>query len=246
MRTFVVGDIHGWAEPLQELLVQIRPRAAAGDTLVFIGDYIDRGPDSRRVVDLVLEERTIWPGPVVTLKGNHEANMLEAIHTGSARVFAEWIMRCRAKATVCSYTRLISVASFAASLPTEHRDFFENLTLWYEDEHAIYVHAGLRPRVAPADNTEEDMLWIRDDFLRSNYAWPKPVVFGHTPQRELKRIASVPPTDPDALPVKLEQIVWRPLNLPETIGIDTGRAYGGPLTAVILLDREFVSVSPSL
>lgn len=242
MRTFAVGDIHGWAATLGALLERLRPMAAPGDTLLFIGDYIDRGPESRQVVDLVLEERARWLGPVVTLKGNHEANLLEALNTGSVRTFAEWIFYGQSKATIGNYTHTISLASFQENLPAEHREFFNGLQLWHEDEHAIYVHAGLTPGLSPAECTEHTLLWIREEFINSRYAWPKPVVFGHTPQNEVKLIAAS--KKDDGFRVPLRQTVWRPLDRPEKIGIDTGRAYGGPLTAVIMPEREFISVGP--
>lgn len=241
MRTFVVGDVHGWAGSLERLLAALRPRAAEGDPLVFLGDYVDRGPESRQVVDLVLAERQRWAGPVVALKGNHEAMMLEALASGRVAELQRWYENARGDTTMASYGAR-SLGELEASLPPEHREFFETLQLWHEDEHGIYVHAGLRPGQEPAECDEEDLLWIREPFIESDYAWPKPVVFGHTPQYETRVAARPPGRGPFSRTLPVNEIVWRPLNRPEKIGLDTGRGWGGPLTAVILPEREFIAV----
>jgi calcineurin-like phosphoesterase family protein len=231
MRTFVVGDIHGCADPLRRLLERLRPRAGRGDSLVFLGDYISRGPFTREVVDLVLAERVRWPGPVVTLKGNHEAMMLGVLASRSVVAFFNWLDIMAGETTVLSYTDEVTLASFEASLPPAHRQFFELLKLWEEDANGIYVHAGIPPGRWPEECSSKDLLWIGKEFIESSYAWPKPVVFGHTPQNH-----GLPGREDELLGVP-----WRPLNRPEKIGIDTGCGLGGLLTAVILPEREFIS-----
>jgi len=221
MRTFAVGDIHGHARPLADLITLLLGRAARGDALVFVGDYVDRGPDSFAAVELVMAlKRGGWPGPVTCLRGNHEAMMLDHL-AGTGRYDAGLWLWNGGGATLASY---------GSEVPFSHIGFIRGLDVWHEDEHAYYVHAGMRPGLPADGQLEEDLLWIRGDFLEAEYSWGKPVVFGHTPQAAGMVMVGDPATQ------------WRPLNEPAKIGIDTGACYGGPLTAVILPEREFVSV----
>jgi serine/threonine protein phosphatase 1 len=238
-RTFAVGDVHGQLAMLADLISQLIPRAVEGDTLLFVGDYIDRGPDSRGVVEQVLALREgAWPGPVVTLRGNHEDLMLDEERTRKQYDAGLWLENGGVE-TIRSYRCEISRAEFRAGvglsfLPDAHRVFFGSLDLWYEDAHALYVHAGMRPGYLPDSSSERELLWIRDEFIYSSYEWGKPVVFGHTPQAVNNRRICL-----------ASEVQWGPLNRPEKIGIDTGVCYGGPLTAVMLPEREFFVVAPS-
>ena len=231
MRTFAVGDVHGNSRMLRELLAQIKARAEPGDALVFVGDYIDRGPDSRGVVDLVLGQiGGGWDGPVTALKGNHEELMLDSLQPRPRYDLEIWMQNGGVE-MIASYTPGGWYPNWFRVLPPEHLDFFRNLKSWYRDENGIYVHAGLPPGVEPEDATDDDRLWIRGAFINSSWKWDRVVVFGHTPQY-----------DQTSRFVNPQKMPWRPLNQPEKIGIDTGAAFGGPRTAVLLPEREFFSV----
>lgn len=231
MRTFVVGDVHGQSQKLRRLLAQLHARAEPGDTLVFVGDYVDRGPNSRIVVDLVLEQTDgLWPGTVIALRGNHEEMMLDYL-TGAPRFDPSMWLENGGLETIHSYTGAWNPRALADAVTPEHLDFLDATRLWYADANGIYVHAGIPPGLSPEEAGPE-VMWIREPFLESDYAWDRVVVFGHTPQFD--RAAVGPLTDREHLP-------WRPLDRPEKIGVDTGAGWGGPLSAVMLPEREFFS-----
>ena len=176
---YAVGDIHGRADLLALLLDQIKADAAASvgakkKTLVFVGDYIDRGPESRRVVDLLL-------GALPTgfdahfLKGNHEEMMFEFLEDPSSLRY--WLGNGGA-ATLESYgvdvTGLRRDAAkpeawrdaFLSALPEQHRRFFESLELTASFGDYLFVHAGIRPGVPLKAQNPQDLIWIRGEFLR--------------------------------------------------------------------------------
>jgi len=205
-KIFAIGDIHGCRAKLEALIPRIGIDSD-NDTLVFIGDYIDRGPDSKGVVDLVLdlkeEIRT-----VICLKGNHEEMFLDYLCHGRGK---EIYLLNGGDATIASYGYRRTGERGTIDVPESHMDFFRSLLLWYETDQYIFVHAGLRDRIPLEDQDVHDLLWVRYEFIRSSYDFGKTVVFGHTP-------------------VSHEE----PLFLPGRIGIDTGAVYGGPLTCVEL------------
>ena len=173
-KIFAIGDIHGSFDRLQDLMQKI-PVDFANDTLVFIGDYIDRGPDSVEVVEYLLDLKKRVPGTIF-LKGNHE-DMLEKYLDGTDRF--TYLLN-GGQNTLDSYlSKTDQSGSFP--IPTDHIEFFKSLRLYYETEAYIFVHAGLRPKVPLASQETEDLLWIRDKFIYSKYNFGKPVVFGHTP-----------------------------------------------------------------
>lgn len=173
-KIFAVGDIHGSFDQLQDLIQKI-PIDFATDTLVFIGDYIDRGPGSVEVVDYLLDLKKRVP-EVIFLKGNHE-DMLEKYLDGTDRF--TYLLNGGQNTLDCYLRKTHSTNNYP--IPADHLEFFRSLRLYYETEDYIFVHAGLRPKVPLADQESEDLLWIRDKFIYSKYDFGKPVVFGHTP-----------------------------------------------------------------
>lgn len=192
-RLLAIGDIHGCRSQLLDLLDQVGPTPA--DRLVFLGDYIDRGPDSAEVITDLLNLRQLLPSTVF-LRGNHEQMLLDVLAGGDPAVF----MHNGGGRTIASYR-----AWGEWSPPAEHLDFFAGLPALHETAGFIFAHAGLRPGRPAAAQLPDDLLWIRGEFLDSDYDWGKPVVFGHTPRQE-------------------------PLLTDRRIGLDTGCVYGGRLT----------------
>ena len=235
MKTFVIGDIHGDLAALEALL----PRLAAGpgDTVVFLGDYIDRGPDSRGVVERVRRFVRDFPGKTVTLRGNHEDAWMDLREKPNPGFLFPPRNGCMA--TLRSYVDVSGMSHAeqysllmepARWWPAEHADWFRSLPVWYEDEHAIYVHGGLDGDDGvwkhPSEGRIQAMLWTRNSDFWVQYQG-KTVCFGHTPVEIL-------PNDHLSW---LEQIfdrkddVWKRGNL---LGVDTGAGKGGFLSAIEL------------
>lgn len=208
---FAIGDIHGCAAELRLLLnkLPITPHS----TVVFLGDYIDRGHQSREVIDTILELRHHCQ--VVTLMGNHEAVFLEYLRDPASEVAGMFIYN-GGSATLASY----SDRQGNVSMPKEHRDFFLNLDLYWRWENYMFVHAGV-PDIPYVDfervGYHEDLLWRRSTGEPRQHAWPFCVVHGHTPQRRV--------TVSD-----------------EDINLDTGCVYNRILTAMEFPSRQVYSV----
>ncbi|MCZ7626906.1 MAG: serine/threonine protein phosphatase [Candidatus Methylomirabilota bacterium] len=201
---YVIGDIHGCLHPLRRLIAQLRP--GDDDDVVFLGDYVDRGPNSRGVIDYLLTLR----GRYTFLMGNHERMFLDFLQGKERALF----LYNGGTATLDSYGGL-------RGIPATHLAFLERLRPYHENQEYFFVHAGIRPEVPLHEQDERDLLWIRDDFYAYSGRFPKTVVFGHTPMRE----------------VLMEE---------DRIGIDTACVYGNKLTCLILPSREVIQVSNHL
>ena len=173
-KIFAIGDIHGCYDRLETLMDKI-PIDLSRDILVFIGDYIDRGPNSVEVVEYLMKLKKRVP-EVIFLKGNHE-DMLDKFITGADRF--TYLLN-GGQQTLDSYLTK-PVQSDFYPIPPDHMDFFKSLRLFYETEEFIFVHAGLRPRVPLESQKPQDMLWIRDKFISTKHDYGKRVIFGHTP-----------------------------------------------------------------
>lgn len=195
---YAVGDVHGRLDLLDLLLQSITADAAAlkpveRPILVFLGDYVDRGPESAGVAERILSLMAKGAFEVRALKGNHEEALLQFL---ADPAFGQTWTYYGGAATLASYgvtpplTRLDPEAweqarvAFDAALPAAHRRFYETLELTVEVGDFLFVHAGVRPGVPIADQTERDLLWIRGEFLNSDSAFGKMVVHGHTPTEE--------------------------------------------------------------
>lgn len=217
-RVYAIGDVHGRLDLLEALLAQIRDDARdfpQRKVLVLLGDLIDRGDSSRGVLECVsqLLDGTVLPGfEVHVLKGNHEAMML-AFLAGHERSDL-WIDN-GGDAAIASYglnpldpPETLRPALLDA-LPKHHRALLRGLELHHTEGDFVFVHAGIRPGVAWADQREGDLLWIREDFTASDADFGRVVVHGHTPRYapEIRR---------------------------NRIGIDTRAWHSGLLTCLVL------------
>lgn len=231
-RVYAVGDIHGRIDLLDRLLARMAAdagrRPGPGRTIiVFLGDYVDRGPDSRAVVERLMAgppaAGSLAGAEWICLKGNHEQYMLRFLTELS--VGPAWLWN-GGLATVQSYAAIpegqeSDVAALqmllSRALPPSHLRFLSRLRMMHVEGDYAFVHAGIRPGVALADQDPTDLMWIRDDFLFDPAPLEKVVVHGHT-------------------------IVPVPEIRPNRIGIDTGAYASGNLTALVLegTERRFI------
>jgi serine/threonine protein phosphatase 1 len=237
-RTFAVGDIHGDIDGLTRVFARLPPLEPT-DTVVFVGDYVDRGPRSAQVIDFVRSVEREGPARIVALRGNHEDAWLRVIALGwpefilppgngclaAMRSFTGGPLPMPEEKARPDEERLLMTGGF---FPRDVVDWMQRLPYWYEDDHAIYVHAGL-PRGAggfqhPSQvQNPAALLWLRDEDFFRNYRG-KLVVFGHTATAYLPpELSTYTPEDP------LD--VWAG---PCCVGLDTGAGKGGFLTAIEL------------
>jgi len=219
---YAVGDIHGRADLLNTMLDTIKGRdgdlGVEGLSVILLGDYVDRGPHSKAVLDRLSGLAEEGWCRVVALKGNHEEMMLKFL--GGSSIGPEWV-KLGGSATMRSYgvTAPLPGAgsaqfdaarqALASATPPAHIAFMENLKLWETNGNFVFVHAGVKPDVPLEEQKEKDLLWIRGEFGRCERPMDKVVVYGHTP-------GSAP---------KIE--AWK-------IGLDTGAYGSGVLTSMRL------------
>jgi serine/threonine protein phosphatase 1 len=204
-KIFAIGDIHGCLGKLRPLIQNINADPE-NDIIVFIGDYIDRGSAAREVVDYVIGLTAEYKN-VVCLLGNHEYMFLRYLDG----LDEEMYLSNGGSVTLFAYAVSLSETpqERKAKIPREHLKFFESLLPHYETDNYLFVHAGLKPGLILSRQTIHDLLWVRHEFIDTDYDFGKMIVFGHTP-------------------------LSYPLIMPNKIGIDTGAAFGGKLTCVEL------------
>jgi serine/threonine protein phosphatase 1 len=214
---YAIGDIHGMKGSLERLLERLA--LEPDDRLIFIGDYVDRGPDPRGTVDLLIE--VARQRECIFLMGNHEAMFLSFLGwEGPAYFGKEAFLHNGGETTLASYGYFDADEDFA--LPAEHEQFFKNLRLWHLEGEYAFVHAGLSKaslalsdaRYALSREHARDLLWQRET-ADLPHSLGVTVVYGHTPLPDFG-------------------VRW---NVPYSIGIDTGAVYGGPLSAIRLPDE---------
>jgi serine/threonine protein phosphatase 1 len=212
-KIFAIGDIHGCISHLDRLVAQLDIDEEE-DTLVFVGDYIDRGLDPKGVIDYIIDIRKNIRN-VVCLQGNHE------------EMFLNYCLDGRDEDLYMSNGGMNTLASYGFSregteeliLPPSHGEFFTSLRTYHETDDYIFVHAGLRPGIPLYQQDRNDLLWIRFEFIKSSYDFGKTVIYGHTP-------------------VSLD----KPLIDNNKVNIDTGAVYGGRLTCIELPEMKIYQV----
>jgi serine/threonine protein phosphatase 1 len=211
MSVFAIGDVHGCADELEELLGMLP--LDDNSTVVMLGDYIDRGPYSRRVLEILMEAKT--KHRMVTLSGNHEEMLREFLDGSNPQRVARFILNGGSS----------TLADFANDqgewvIPKGHVTFLEELQLWYQTDEHFFVHAGV-PDIALKEldpvRDRDEVLWIRRAFIGNPRRWEKRIVHGHTPVNAVEVSAS-------------------------RINVDTACAYGGFLTAIELPSHRIYSV----
>ena len=220
---YAVGDIHGEREKLDALLERLP--LEPDDRLVFLGDYVDRGPDAHGVVERLIQlEREI---DCIFLIGNHEAMFLDFLGwAGQEHFGGDAFLLNGGDRTLASYG-YFEDREARFRLPQSHEKFYQELRLYHQEGDYLFVHAGIHERhIQQSDvpyvlrrSRPEDLLWSRSSGDLPHRLGVT-VVYGHTPAPDL-------------------QVRW---NTPFSIGIDTGACYGGPLTAIRLPDETLFQV----
>ena len=216
-RVYAIGDIHGRADLLERMVSMIMDDAenakSRRNIIVFLGDYIDRGPESFEVIDLL----AAGPPPgfeAYFLKGNHEDYLLRYLEDG--RNLKDWLAN-GGDATLVSYgldPLNCSVSALKTAVPDNHLAFYKSLKSWHREGDYLFVHAGLHPELPLENQREVDMIWIRGKFLNFTGSFGFLVVHGH----------SIHP-EPDVCDNR--------------IGIDTGAYESGRLTCLVLEGTDY-------
>jgi calcineurin-like phosphoesterase family protein len=240
MSSIAIGDIHGNFQALDDLLSQVAPTVTERDNVIFLGDYIDRGPDSCRCIDRILRFRQESSATVVTLRGNHEDWLLATLRDYTDH---SWLLAMDVFPTIESYSReaadvlrsamtdagsaalydhstRLPYDAFFTSLPQTHIEFLESLKLLHETEDGVFVHAGLDTRVRDLQHQPRFALLMGTFDFVDGYRGPPVVVYGHRNNASLR----------DGWPHP-NASTW-------TIGLDT--IAHGVLTAVRLPDRTVI------
>lgn len=227
MRSYAIGDIHGQLDLLRAAHARIAAdQRHTGDSsapIVHLGDLVDRGPDSRGVVDYLRGGPANW----IVLRGNHDSMFARfladpADHDPALRRDLSWLHpRLGGLATLQSYGIDASEADTVADLhaaaiavvPSTHRPYLGTLPLSFRHGEALFVHAGIRPGIPLDQQNPTDLMWIRDSFHVDRRDHGPLILHGHTP-------------------------VDRAEHHGNRVNLDTGAAYGGPLTAVVIEGRD--------
>lgn len=212
LQYIAIGDIHGCLKSIEALWKSIASFTDA--KFIFVGDYIDRGPDSKGVIDFLIDIQSEFD--CIFLRGNHEQMLLDAIDHGS---MDHWLIN-GGESTLFSYGSDLRISN----IPESHLNFIRKTKLYFNTENYFFSHAGAPPGMTienciESPDVHDYFLWGREHLNALDTSWEKTVVFGHTPR---------------AFPIRK----------PKMLGIDTGCVYNeigyGKLTAVLLPEEKFI------
>lgn len=211
-RYIAIGDIHGMKDELVSLLENVLS-IQSEDTLVFIGDYVDRGYDNKGVLDYLMH--LPFKNEVIFLRGNHEDMMIKGLMHDNYRTC--WVMN-GGRETLRDFG-----AATLEDIPQEYFDWIKQTRIFYApNDDLLFVHAGINPMCSLSEQSEQDLLWIRDTFLESNKDFGFKIIHGHTPSMA-------------GIDVRNNRI-----------NVDTGSCFGGSLSAVVLDERGNVLTQHSV
>ncbi|HYJ44352.1 MAG: metallophosphoesterase family protein [Tardiphaga sp.] len=203
MRTYALSDIHGCLDKLVALVERCRVNGGHSAKFVFLGDYIDRGPDSRGVLEFVIDLQRRMPSQVVCLCGNHEDLALNAIDDASQ--IDQWVVHNGGDKALRSYG-----ATHPSEVPADHVAWLRALVTHHDDGRRFFVHAGINPARPLDRQNRHDLLWMREPFLSDPRDYGRFIVHGHTP---------IKGGQPD---LRVNRV-----------NVDTAAVLGGPLTAAV-------------
>ncbi len=212
-KLYAVGDIHGCYHALKKLLGKISPNRST-DRVIFLGDYVNRGKNSRRVIDTLIEFKSTHPRTVF-LKGNHEAMLVDYLNNSHIPLF----LQAGGIETLESYgVSPPDVERARRAIPESHKQFLLDLLPYWEEQNYLFVHAGFEKGRHPSRQSHAWLYWAdREKFIQQSFPKDhKKIIFGHFAN--------------DA-----------PIVLEDKIGIDSGAVYGGVLTCLILPDMTFTT-----
>ncbi|RBW53278.1 metallophosphoesterase family protein [Ruegeria sp. A3M17] len=222
---YAVGDIHGQLGMLQNVLSRIEADGGPDARVVFLGDYVDRGPNSREVLDLLIEGSKAGRNWVM-VKGNHDRMMVRFVQDCEIAdkqlpIILNWLNpRLGGQETLASYgvevtdnDRIFQVHERAcAAVPPAHLDLINALPAYHQEGELLFVHAGIRPGIPLAQQSEDDLVWIRQEFLNESSPHPWLIVHGHTPVDAAEHCGN-------------------------RINLDAGAGYGRPLATAVFEGR---------
>lgn len=239
MRTYAIGDIHGQLALLEAAHSAIEADLAANPApheVVHIGDYVDRGPKSCQVIEYLIEGQAAG-APWIFLRGNHDRMMQLAMDAEPREdpCLRKDLFWCHARlgglTTIAAYgvevprvlkrqkEALPLMAQLKAKCPERHVAFLAALQNSYETDDCFFAHAGVNPERSLGDQVEDDLIWIRDPFLKHEGPLDKLIIHGHTPCERLEHSGN-------------------------RVNIDTGAAYGYPLSTIGIEGRDVFEVTP--